>query len=461
VSGRTSRILGRFPAHLEAARPGKRLSAVTEALAGDLDVIAAEQGSVRRSHRLVGAETLIDLLLLAGLHGLGAAEMALLFRRMEKEKLKRSVFLDALRARVARTAAIHAAGNGTVRALLEGAANALDLDLVGPLHHSPDRFWHAAFVRDRLSSDPPASPPKEVIGLEENPPRQETTPRTSRSHGDLFSIPRRGFDARAVEVRIFGDAQGRTVGPMLVNRDEGRGVGYLGVVPAGKTLLFTADGNVELDGEDASDLAWSWHGACFAASGANTGKDFVFDGPGLTPAQKVRVAKFVEASPPEALAGPAEVPGPGGQVDVPGIEVGETRFAFFVREAHATGDPPLGLPRPDAAVFDHSVFAPAAGESRPPAAELQLSWRENEAYAVRVLIPERFRELNEIPPETVLADVALALRRFQPLGVEVRVEFQDKHWVLGDGVLGEPKAGDPLAQILPGMILWPEPEEPS
>ncbi|HTG33686.1 MAG TPA: hypothetical protein VLB76_12230 [Thermoanaerobaculia bacterium] len=456
MSGRTTRILSRFPAHLEAARPGKRLGAVTEALAGDLDVLAADLAGVRRSHRLGGAETAADLLLLAGLHGLGAAEMALLFRR----ELALPVLLDALRARVARTAAIHAAGNGTVRALLEGAANALDLDLAAPIRPSKDFFWHAAFVSDRLSSDP--APTAEVIGLEENPLRREKTPRVPRSHGDLFSVLRRGFDARALEVRIFGDSQGGTLGPMLVNRDEGRGIGYLGMVPAGKELLFTADGNVELDGEDASDLAWSWHGACFATAGADTSQDFVFDGPGLTPVQQARIARFATATPAAALAGNAEDPGPGGKVDVPGIEVGETRFAFFVREAHFVPVGPVQeLPRPLAAVFGRSVFAPAAGASPPPAAEIELSWIENEAYAVRVLIPERFRDLDAAHPETVLADVATALRRFQPAGVEVRLEFQEKHWVLGDGVLGEADAGDPLAQIRPGMLLWPDPVKPS
>jgi hypothetical protein len=37
----------------------------------------------------------------------------------------------------------------------------------------------------------------------------------------------------------------------------------------------------------------------------------------------------------------------------------------------------------------------------------------------------------------------------------VRVEFQEKQWVLGDGLLGELEAGNPLGRIMPGVLLWP------
>jgi hypothetical protein len=470
MNGRVQSVLGRFPAHFEATRPGKRLGGVVDALARDLDVLAAELAAVRRSHRLGHADTLADLFLLAGLHGLGAAEMALLLRRPRithdgRPLITHDDLLAAVRARVARTAAIHAAGNGTVRALLAGAANALDLDLDGPIAHSADRFWHAAFTRDRLLAGPPPLPP-EVIGLEENPTRRETTGRGGRSHGELFSVVRRGFTERNLEVRVYGGDRGTTVGPMLVNRDEGRGVGYLGTVGPGQVLLFTGDGKVTLDGADASGLAWSWSGACFASAGAATGKDFVFAGPGLSADEQSRVAAFAVAVPPAAFTATGEPAGPGGAVAVPGIGVGETRFAFFVREAHfappppPAGDPPRGLPRPDAAVFDFSVFAPPDenGTDPPVAADLELSWIENEAYAVRVLIPARFSDLlDPAPPETVLHDVAVALRRFQPAGVEVRVEFQEKHWVLGDGLLTLTEADDPVSRIQPGMLLWPAP----
>lgn len=65
------------------------------------------------------------------------------------------VLLEMVRHRIAETAAIHIIGNGSVRALLRGAANALDLDL-GKIEHSEDRFWHAAPVHDRLRIHQPS-----------------------------------------------------------------------------------------------------------------------------------------------------------------------------------------------------------------------------------------------------------------------------------------------------------------
>jgi len=61
MTGRARKILSRFPAHFEAARPGKQLSVVTDALARDLDEQSATMARVRRSHRLGDADELRDL----------------------------------------------------------------------------------------------------------------------------------------------------------------------------------------------------------------------------------------------------------------------------------------------------------------------------------------------------------------------------------------------------------------
>ena len=68
--------------------------------------------------------------------------------------LRRSALLQLVRSRVLGTARIHQRGNATVRAMLTGIANALDLD-IGTIVHSDDRYWHAAsaFDRWRLNAD--------------------------------------------------------------------------------------------------------------------------------------------------------------------------------------------------------------------------------------------------------------------------------------------------------------------
>ena len=345
MKGRSRKILSRFPAHFEATRPGKQLTVVTDALATNLDEQSAIMARIRRSHRLGDADELRDLLLIATFHGITPSELALLFTRFEAaaalmlkltnaatpadrdaaaEALcdlwaiavphprlplfaisptaggaadlnlartgllksagaatSRDVLLDALRNRIAKISMIHASGNGTVGALLEGTANALDLDII-QLFHSSDRFWHAAIVRDRLTlthpvlepvsgSDLPrevAQPlprPDQLMGIEENPVERISTDPIKRSHAELFSLLRRGFERVLLQVKVAGQGE-MTVGPMIVNRDEGHGVGYASSVPAGSELVFTEEGRVLLDNSDVTSFAFAWKGACFAAS---------------------------------------------------------------------------------------------------------------------------------------------------------------------------------------------------
>jgi hypothetical protein len=551
MSGRGRQILSRFPAHLEADRPGKHLGVVVEALARDLDVLAAEMAAVRRAHRLSDAGELADLLRLAALHGLGSAEMSVLFdrfriarerlaeladaldgddetrdaaaeallalwglaapaprlaafaplpdeggdgngngagepdpaaaaRRLAEtagERLAYRAQLAAVRARVAETARLHAVGNGTVRGLLEATANLLDLELVpATLVHSSDRFWHAALARDRLRLAPPGGAElpaaDELLGMEENPLSRQVTDRVGRRHGELFRVLRRGFDRVLLQVRLTG-RENRTVGPLVVNRDEGRGVGFAGAVEDGQTLVFTEEGRALLDGSDVTSFAYSFAGACFAGDDASAGKDFVFDGPDLPETARSRAAVFAVATPAGALDPQATFPHAGDPVEVPGLEVGETRFAFFVQQAHASaveipveaegggGGPGPRVrrvpPRPAVGFFDGSVFA-AGGEEPQVAAEVELSWLEHEAYAVRVLIPPRFQafDTGELP---LVERVAAALARFQPAGVEVRVEPIDDRWVLGGGTLGGSGEPELILRLRSGTTLWETPPE--
>ena len=84
MSGRSTQILARFPAHMEAPREGKVLGAVVAALALDLDTLAAALAGVRRAHRLADADELADLWRLAALHGMGPAEFEMVTGRFRR-----------------------------------------------------------------------------------------------------------------------------------------------------------------------------------------------------------------------------------------------------------------------------------------------------------------------------------------------------------------------------------------
>ncbi len=697
MSARAAGILGRFPAHLEPARPGKQLSAVVEALCGDLDLLSADLAAVRRSHRIGHAGTLRDVLLLAGLHGLTSADLGVLFTRVarlrdlagkveaaigrsaeDRDRWAEALFdlfgvdaprprlalyapfheageapdldraarafaavvrsalasgkvVDAARTRVVEICRIHSRGNGTVRALLEAAAGALDLEIdlarntavkqalrsrnaggTLELHiddeffHSRDLFWHSTFVRDRapltrtvptkvpaklvrmnerialseladqmglgsadvlrrlaelgmagvrpdseldlpvaervaglfgfeverharglarmewtitvaelarrlalpvgtvlarldalgaagLTGDSTLEPAlaariarrygygveqtlpalEELLGIEENPLRREEYRNEECSHGHLFRVIRRGFGRELLRARVAG-VEDRTVGPMVVNRDEGRGVGYSGAVPAGATLTFTEEGRVLLDGADVTSFAFSWEGACFAGAAEPDRRDFVLDGPGADPRRR---AVFAVPEPDGALDRDFAFPHAGGDITVPGVGVGVTRMAFFVQQAHLSSrEGPEDAatvrrvtPRPSIGFADQSVFAAVPPELRPApdahpdgdyqapkAADLHLSWLEHEAYALRVIIPRRFALLDtEAPPIT--ERVGRTLGRFGPAGVEIRVEYVDDRWLLGRGVVVDEGAEDPNLMLRGGTVLWSPP----
>ncbi len=206
-----------------------------------------------------------------------------------------------------------------------------DAEVDDTLFHSADRFWHAAFVRER---EPllGGQPTTELIGMEENPVRREFTPDTPRTHRELFTVNRRGFGRSLLQVHLTGMGD-RSVEPMLVNRDEGIGIGFAGAVPDGELLVFDEEGRVSLDGSDVTANAFAWQGACFAGDDDSLAapRDFVFDGPGADPARR---ATFAVGVPFDALDGAFSFPHAGDPLPMPGIGVGTTRFAFFVREAH-------------------------------------------------------------------------------------------------------------------------------
>lgn len=522
---RAARILGRFPAYFEADKPGKLLGDVAAALARDIDVQSAQLGAVRRAHRVREASTVGDLFRIASLHDIRRREADILTMRMVRiteraaslegaAEPDRAAAADALIAlfaltlegdvldtftpdggdAVAATAALldavtaasshsarrralsrrivdicrnHSRGNGTVRALLQGAANALDLD-IRAVFHSENRYLHAAEALDRITlasvGIAAPDPQVEVLGLEENPHRRAEQAPAERRHAELFDILRKGFEASDMEIQIIPNGE-RGVGPMVVNRDQGRGVGFAGTIPAGETLTFTESGRAIIGGTDVTALAFGFDGAVFSdATSENAKRDATFDN-----------AVFVTTTPAGALDRGFSFPHSGSSIPMPEVAVGKTRMAFFVQEAHygLAADPPgrpqhtIVTPRTEAGRFAGpgarlgSVFAPGPDEVRTPSALVGFAWQEREAYKVRVLIPPRFRELTDDPEGVVVTRrVTDALDRFRPAGVTVETRFIDDRWILGDSAINDEAGGeDALLALSGGTVLWPTPAQ--
>jgi len=303
---------------------------------------------------------------------------------------------------------------------------------------------------------------EEVLGMEENPLRREQYKNEECTHAHLFTVIRRGFGREPLQARVVG-WEDKTVGPMVVNREEGHGVGYFGAVPAGQTLAFMEEGRVFLEGLDVTAFAFSWQGACFAEAAKIDRHDYVFDGPGVDP---IRRALFAVATPAGALDRDFVFPHAGDDITVPGIAVGMTRMAFFVQQANlssrdGTVDAPVirrVTPHSSIGFADQSVFAAQPPDVGPKVADLHLSWLEHEAYALRIIIPQRFALLDQDGP-AITKRVAAALERFRPAGVQVRVEYLDDRWVLGHGFLLEAAAEDPNLRLRGETVLWPTPPD--
>jgi hypothetical protein len=538
MTGRAHTILSRFPAHLEATRAGKQLEVVADAGAADFDTQAVALGRIRRTHRIGEAEELVDVLRIGALHGITRSELALAEIRFTsarglaaqlagtgsppadpdelaevllalwgisepgpllgryapggsppadsstaRERLLAHVaaalaqerLTDVFRQRIRRISGIHSRGNGTVQAVLEGAANCLDLQITS-IAHSADRYLHSAEVRDRITLTRPVpipgSPPgetsapfataQESLIIEENPQWRFETGTVERHHAELFNVVRKGFERAILQGRVSGQ-EVKTVGSMLVNRDEGHGVGFAQAVPPGTTLVFAEEGRALLDSSDVTSFAYAWKGACFAGDDLRP-TDWVFDGLGVNPERR---AIFVETFPTGALDSGFVFPHAGESIPMPGLAVGETRFAVFMQQAHYSSLDPgspaqlfLVTPRTKVGFLDGSVFAPGIGEEGPPAGLVSLSWLERRAYMARVWIPMRFQKLIAADAEGVEVKrrVVQALNRFRPAGVQLEVEYLDPRWVMGRGIALNEDSDEPAGPGS-GTVLWSAPDE--
>lgn len=523
ISPRALAILARFPRHLDAARPEKLFAAVVHALEVDLELQTSQLGRIRRAHRLGNADELRDLLLLAAAHDLRPADFGVLARRfagsraraadlaaatepaaratartalaslagageatftafpgeaddaLAVKRLAAAVLAatgyaaetDRLRRRIAVAIAIHREGNGTIGALLRGAANALDLDVdAKAIRHSVDGFWHLAPCTDRVlltRPEPPGGPRAatvvppavELVALEENPFAHREVDPFAVHHQHLFTITRSGFDAVPVSIHVTGVAD-HTMWPMVVDRDAGLGVAFHGAVADGAELVFARDGSATLAGNDVGGDAWGFQGAVFALDGEGHARDFRFtDDAGHAP--DGQPAAFATAVPFAAAFDPDAVwPHAAGDRPISELAVGPTRWAFFVRQAHFGSTDSTGSTAVPAAayfvagVWDESVLA---GSPLPDAGKVSFDWEEREPFAARILIPERFAALDSpsAPPTTEV--VRGAIERYRAAGIRLTVEHFSGRWTLGEGILRDADSGEPVGIILDGTTV--------
>ena len=372
-------------------------------------------------------------------------------------------------------------GNATPTALLKAAGAYLGLN-VGEVAHVSDRWWHVARCRDGIGlvapprptpreGEPPLpvlpdlAPSVEVLALEENPYRRADLAPTPRQHGQRFRILRGGLENVSVSVRVVGLGN-RTVRPMVVHLDAGRGVVFEGDVPGGVELVFTAAGRVTLGTADVTGSSWAFAGAVFAAADATLpGVDFAFADSGSLTAGTGRRATFAVTTPiGDAFESTSSLPHGAASVDPLTLPIGESRWAAFVRLAHAGAGPSTAaVPRNDAGRFDASVFADTATSGSlsivEPSLAVGFTWDEREPFAIRLLLPHRFSTLDSDEGRNCRETLRLLLDRHRAAGVALRIEYADPRWTLGSGVLRSGDA-DPLGVVFAGTELWADPGQP-
>ena len=509
MSSRTVAVLERFPGHLGLTDPGKRAGVVVDGLAAPIDVLTRQVGDVRVAHRLGDAPSTGDLLKLAALHAFGPSAVDIVRRRIDAltaagraEPIDLAAVaqlvnvLDELlaelgddladvvagpgrqpgRLAVERATVVGAIGalrigNGTPAAILRAAAAYLGL-VVDEVVHTDERWWHLARGHDGIALVAPAAGPDgpeppalipgpEYLALEENPFRSADIDPAPRRHGTRFGVLRGGLEDVPVAVRVAGIGT-RTVRPMVVHLDTGRGLVYEGDVPDGEELVFTTSGQVTLGGATVTGMAWAFAGGVFASGPEPLlFKDFVFASADSPDAEQPEgpTATFAISTPVADAFGPSPLlPHGAAAVDVMQLPLGQSRWASFVRVGHAGAD--VGqpaVPRTSGAFFDGSVFAGGSDPTDPappdPSLAVGFAWEERQPFAVRVLLPPRLAAVDDEAGTLLREPLRALLDRHRAAGISLRVEYADPRWTLGVGVVRD-TADDPLGVVVAGTGLW-------
>jgi hypothetical protein len=531
ATARTLTILSRFPRHLEVDDPGKLFIDVVNGVGQELDVKSVQLGRVRRSHALGDADEERDLFLLAALHDLKTEDLDLTRLRLDAVRAVRTTLaddsaspddklaavtslqqllglaadsfpawpaegddlapadarlatalgelvsypseLDLLRGTVESVIELHRAGNGTVSALLGAGATYLELGLES-IVDTDDLYWHVAECQDVMRvvrPEPPGTTPAttevvpktDLLALEENPLRQQDSAPIDRRHGDRFNVLRSGFETVPATVRVVGVGD-RTVEPMVVNLDAGFGVVFTGSVPDGQELRFESDGRATLNGASVARLCYTFTGGVYSDATQTFTNDFVF----ADDTVEGQVATFAVTQPiPNAFDPDAVFPHAEGLLDPAELLVGESRWVFFVREAHygrdaTTTADEFAIPIFDAGVFDESVFEPDTSVGSPSSGRIGFSWQEHEPFAARLWIPLRFSTLDTAGEIPVNERLRLLLDRHRPAGIHIYVEYADDRWTMPAGILRDEGSDEPLGTVIVGTALWaPDSETPT
>jgi hypothetical protein len=342
-------------------------------------------------------------------------------------------------------------GNGTAEALLEATAAYLALEVL-EVGHSANRWWHLAKCRELIAIDVDGVDVGDaLLAVEENPFQDASIAPVDRRHADRFRVVRGGLEDVTVTTEVVGIGE-RTVYPMVVNVDAGRGVVFEGIVPDGATLSFGANGRVMLDDAEATGSAFAFAGAVFASADAVHPNDFVFADSAEPDGED---AVFVITTPiANAFAATVSLPHAGAKVDPLAMALGESRWAFFVRTAHFGSAPRPAVPSFAAGKFGRSVFTDDDGVLDDVSGSVGFRWQEREPFAVRVLLPQRLATLDDEIGSMVREPIRLLLERHRAAGVHVYVAYADDRWVLGTGIVRDLDSDDALGTLVSGTTLW-------
>ena len=461
ASGRGRQMLSRLPAFMRAERRGKALGAVAHALGRDLDEAERLLARLRDAHALAAADEERDLLRLAAALGLQRADFLVLGKlhaqgffgggdAADADAYDRAAaaygrYITDLRQAIARCSRILLRGTATIPALLEGAMVLINGDPRDPLATPaapraaeadarypdhlivhPDRalpqggFIHGLPVSygvlEMVDGAPVRRSRDGFVYLVENPVSDHHTDDAARRGRDRLRVQRGGFFHGPVAARFTGSGA-RCVRPRLTNLSTHRGFGYRGNVPDGAELVFTSDGRAYLDGAEVTDRCHVFKGGLFGSG--------VFDDATAPHAYAVSV-------PDRALERNRPLPAIEPAAPLPALRLllGASDWQFDVEEGAY-----------DASGFDDCVFALPADDALraalPPAAKLQLMWREHEPFTARVLLPAALQSLEPVLLEgaSLRTLVRAGLERFRAAGIRLEVDWFDDTWVLDESVL--------------------------
>lgn len=459
ITGRSAKILSRFPTFMRTEKPGKVIAEIGRTLGNDLDEAERRMAGIQRSHRLAVADEERDVLQLAALLGLQRADFLILRRFYEKgffglkvenpssdqdrEEKGYAAYLSELKESVQRIVRVMLEGCGTLWALLEGTAILINADTLidpgkGRMEHLDKDLPRGGFIhriRVNYSVIEDGKPVEKggFLYMVENPIVDKATEDKERRQREWFRVKRGGFFEGPVAVQVAGVAN-RTALPMVINKATHEGVGFRGVLTDGQKLVFATDGKGYLDGAEVTDRCYYFRGGLVAdATKPAPASDTTFDG--VDPKDRYCLPQPVGALDRNY---PRPAIGPLPKVPVPTLPLGESDWRFSVQEGAF-----------DASGFHEVVYAlpgdPKALGALPSSGKVQLTWEEHEPFAVTILVPADLKSLETsvLEGEDLRKLVRAGLERFRAAGIRLDVDYFDEKWILGKSLIRdmEVKAG--------------------